>query len=36
VGNATRVLKLVPLLRIMAINYNEQLKAMGKEAIILT
>jgi len=35
VGNATRVLKLVPLLRIMAVNYNEQLKAMGKESIIL-
>jgi hypothetical protein len=35
VGNATRVLKLVPLLRILAVNYNEQLKAMGKESIIL-
>ena len=35
VGNATRVLKLVPLLRIMAVKYNEKLKEMGKEAIIL-
>jgi hypothetical protein len=35
VGNATRVLKLVPLLRILAVNYNEQLKEMGKESIIL-
>lgn len=34
-GNATQVLKLVPLLRILAVNYNEKLREMGKASIIL-
>ncbi|MBU0991918.1 MAG: SCP2 sterol-binding domain-containing protein [Proteobacteria bacterium] len=34
-GNATRILKLTPLLRTFALNYNEKLKEMGKESIIL-
>jgi alkyl sulfatase BDS1-like metallo-beta-lactamase superfamily hydrolase len=35
VGNATRVLKLIPLLRIMAENYNKKLEEMGKGSIVL-
>jgi alkyl sulfatase BDS1-like metallo-beta-lactamase superfamily hydrolase len=34
-GNATRILKLTPLLRKFASNYNEKLKDMGKESIVL-
>ena len=34
-GNATKVLKLVPLVRQFAIKYNEKLTEMGKESIIL-
>ena len=34
-GNATKVLKLIPLLRKFAISYNEVLREMGKESIIL-
>lgn len=35
-GNATRILKLTPLLRTFAVNYNAKLKDMGKESIILS
>ncbi len=35
VGNATKILKLAPLLRIFAVNYKEQIKEMGKESILL-
>lgn len=34
-GNATKVLKLIPLLRKFAIAYNEVLREIGKESIIL-
>ena len=34
-GSATKILKLAPLLRIFSGNYNEKLKEMGKESIIL-
>jgi len=34
-GNATRILKLTPLLRTFALRYNEKLKEMGKGSIIL-
>jgi hypothetical protein len=34
-GDATKVLKLTPLLRKFAIAYNETLREMGKESIIL-
>lgn len=34
-GNATRILKLTPLLRTFAANYNAKLKEMGKESIII-
>ncbi|MFZ5569504.1 MAG: SCP2 sterol-binding domain-containing protein [Thermodesulfobacteriota bacterium] len=34
-GNATRILKLTPLLRTFAMNYNAKLTEMGKASIIL-
>ncbi|MEW6440793.1 MAG: SCP2 sterol-binding domain-containing protein [bacterium] len=34
-GNATKVLKLTPLLRKLALAYNETLREIGKESIIL-
>jgi hypothetical protein len=34
-GNATKILKLTPLLRKFAAAYNETLREMGKESIIL-
>jgi hypothetical protein len=35
-GNATKILKLIPLLRRFAVNYNATLRQMGKESIILS
>ncbi len=34
-GNATKILKLIPLQRRFAVAYNEVLREMGKESIIL-
>jgi alkyl sulfatase BDS1-like metallo-beta-lactamase superfamily hydrolase len=34
-GNATKILKLIPLTRRFAVAYNEVLREMGKESIIL-
>lgn len=35
-GNATKILKLIPLLRRFAVNYNATLSEIGKESIILS
>jgi alkyl sulfatase BDS1-like metallo-beta-lactamase superfamily hydrolase len=35
-GNATKILKLVPLLRRFAVNYNATLHEIGKESILLS
>lgn len=35
-GNATKILKLIPLLRRFAVNYNATLREIGKESIILS